>query len=402
MATVDSTSSPNPFAAASEEVQAQRSRVAQFAMYKAAQKLSEGNEEEAIKEFKTVLAFDAQNATARTYLGRIYQGQGKMAEAIDQFKKVVQLDRLSVEARNNLGNAYVRDKQYANAQEEFEFAARLDPADPVADYTLGIMFTETDRFGEAEAQFNKVAKISPSDGNVPYSLGVLYNKMGRAEAAAKQLERALSLKTDFPAANYELGAAYVKMGETEKANKQLDILLTKDAGYAGDLLFLLDKPRISSIDGTKSLNFNAGLGAGTPVWMLNPQELSSPNASVRVAVAIQFTNEMDIASVMNPANWGISKAKDTKGGFYNNTLPIGPNEVTIPNRPFSVTYDPLTRQAKVFFILSQNSSIDFGTGNAGATIDPKHLVFKFSGVDAAGRQMDTSADQISGYSIRGF
>ena len=325
-----------------------------------------------------------------------------MAEAISEFKKVVQIDRLSVTARNNLGNAYLNDKQYGNAEEEFKLAARLDPTDPVADYTLGVMYTDTERFAEAEAQFNKVAERSPGDGNVPYSLGVLYNKMGRPEAAAQQLERALTLKTDFPAANFELGAAYLKMGETEKADEQLSILLTKDAGFANDLLFLRDKPRIANIEEGNNISFNTGLRAGTPLWMLDPMLLSTPNASIRVAVAIQFTNEMDAASVMNPANWEISRANDTKGGFYNNTMPTTANEVAIPSRPFSVIYDPATRQAKVFFILNQNSSIDIANGNSGATIDPSHLVFKFSGIDAAGRKMDTSGDQINGYSIRSY
>jgi tetratricopeptide (TPR) repeat protein len=226
--------------------------------------------------------------------------------------------------------------------------------------------------------------------------------MGRPEDAAEQLERALELKSDFPAANYELGAAYLQMGETEKAEEQLDILLTKDAGLAGDLIFLRDKPKIVYIDEGNNIGFSTGLGPGTPLWMLDPAQLSTPNASVRVAVAIQFTNDMDAASVMNPANWEISRAKGTKEGYYNNSMPPGENEVTIPKRPFSVSYDPLTRQARVFFILNQNSSINFGTGNAGATIDPSHLVFKFSGKDAAGRKMDTTGDQIDGYSIRSF
>jgi hypothetical protein len=156
------------------------------------------------------------------------------------------------------------------------------------------------------------------------------------------------------------------------------------------------------MEDTNNENFNSGLGARTPLWMLDPTRLSTPNSSIRAAVAIQFTNEMDAASVMNPANWEISRADGSEGGYYNSSMPASANEVSIPKRPFSVTYDPVTRQAKIFFILNQNGSIDIGNGNAGATIDPSHLVFKFSGIDAAGRQMDTTGDQIDGYSIRAY
>ena len=37
-----------------------------------------------------------------------------------------------------------------------------------------------------------------------------------------------------------------------------------------------------------------------------------------------------------------------------------------------------------------------------ATIDPSHIVFKFSGIDAAGRQMDTSGDEIDGAALKAF
>lgn len=402
MATIESSVGANPFASVNSDVQARRSQIAQFAIYRAAKHLSESNEDEAIREFKNALAFEPQNATARTYLGKIYQSQGNIEEAITEFKRVAQYDRTSVDARNNLGNAYLQAEQYDSAEVEFKLAARLNPADPLADYTLGMMYTQIDRFGEAEAQFSKVAKISPGDGNVPYSLGVLYNKMGQPEAAALQLEKALLLKTDFPAANYELGAAYLAMGETEKADAQLNILLTTDTVLASDLLFLRDKPTIAFIDDTNNSGFNSGLGAGTPLWMLDPMQLSTPNSSIKASVAIQFTNEMDAASVMDPANWEISRSESSAGGYYNNTMPVGSNEVSIPKRPFIVSYDPTTRQARVIFILNQNGSIDIGNGNSGATIDPMHLVFKFSGLDAAGRQMDSSGDQITGYSMRAF
>lgn len=402
MGILDSAAASDPFAAATSAVASRRAQVAQFAIYRAAKKMSEGNYEEAIKSFKTALAFDAQNTTAHSYLGKIYLSQGKNAEAIRELKKNVQIDNTSIDARNELGSAYMRDKQYDKAEEQLKLASRLDPTTPLADYTLGVMYTETERYKDAETQFKRVAKITPSDGNVPYSLGALYNKMGKPKEAAAQLEKALTLKKDFAAANYELGAAYASMGEKEKAEKQLSILVTKDPGLANDLLFVLQKPEISYIEESNNISFNSQLGGGTPLWMLDPAQLSTPGASVRAAVSIQFSNAMDAASVMNPANWDISKAKDMVGGFYNNTMPVGANEVYIPKRPFSVSYDPLTHQAKVFFILNQNNSIDLLNNNSGATIDPSHLVFKFSGVDAAGRKMDPGADQITGFSMRPY
>ena len=391
----------DPFAGINDNVQAQRSQIAQYALNKAATYWNAKKPDEAIKEFKKVLAFDPQNTDAYASLGKIYQGKGNLSEAIRYFKTGVQLDRTSVTAHNNLANAYLQAKQNTDAEKEFKISARMDPLNPLADYTLGILYTQTDRFAEAEAQFNKVAKVSPRDGNVPYSLGVLYNKMGRPEDAAKKLEKALTLKKDFPAANYELGTAYAKMGETDKAEAQLKILDAKKSSFANDLSFLLNKPKMVYMDAANNRGFNQSLGAltaagtRTPLWMLDPTLLNTPDSSRKVSVAIQFNNKMDIASIMNPVNWEISRAKSTEGGYYNNSMPVPSTEVTIPKRPFSVTYDPETRQASVIFTVQQNAANN-------ATIDPSHLVFKFSGKDASGRQMDTTGDQIDGYAAKAF
>ncbi len=404
----NSASAADAFASIADNVQAQRSQVAQYALNKAATYWSQNKTDEALVEFKKVLAFDPQNTDALSSMGKIYQGKGNTAEAIKNFKTVVQINRTSVTAHNDLANIYLQAKQYTNAEKEFKTAAKLDPLSPLADYTLGILYTQTDRFAEAEAQFNKVAKVSPRDGNVPYSLGVLYNKMGRSEDAVRQLEKALTFKKDFVAANYELGAAYVKLGKVDKATEQLSILDTKRSSLANDLSYLLNKPKIVYMDSTNNRGFNQLLGARTPLWMLDPTLLTAPNSSKKVSVAIQFNNKMDIASIMNPANWEISRAKSTEGGFYNSSMPTTDREVSVPKRPYSVTYNPQTRQASVTFTVTQNSTIDLSmdaNGNitdGGATIDPSHLVFKFSGKDAAGRQMDTSGDQIDGSALKAF
>lgn len=384
----------NALASIYDNVQNQRAQLAQYAIQKAADYMQKNKNDEAIKEFKKALAFDPQNATAHTYIGKIYQSQGKTSEAIKEFKSVVQNDRTSVTARNNLGNAYLQAKQYADAEKEFKVAARMDPINPLADYTLGILYTQTDRFSEAEVQFKKVAKVSPRDGNVFYALGALYNKMERPEDAVKNLEKALTLKKDFPSANFELGAAYAKLGDTDKAQTQLNILQSKDTNLYNSLSSILNKPKMSYIDSANNKSFNQLLGARTPLWMLDPS-LMEANASQKITVAIQFNNKMDIASVMNPSNWEISRAKSTEGGYYNNSMPTTSREATVLQRPYSVTYNPTTNQASVTFTVQQNE-------NGDATIDPSHLVFKFSGKDVGGRQMDTSGDQISGYSGKAF
>jgi hypothetical protein len=107
---------------------------------------------------------------------------------------------------------------------------------------------------------------------------------------------------------------------------------------------------------------------------------------------IAFSKDMDAASIINPYNWKISRATiQDNGGLYNYGLKPSAKEAFIMPSPAYVTFDTQTNTANVHFRISQNATAD-------ATIDPKHIVFKFSGVDTYGKAMDKSADEYSGFS----
>ena len=385
-------SNSDPFAVIGQDTSGQRAQLAQYSIMRAAAYLQDNNNDEALKAFKQALAFDSQNTTAQTYIGKLNLAKGNTFEAIKMFKTMVQAQPSSVDAHMNLANAYIQDKQFTESEKELKAAARLDPTNPLPEYTLGLQYTSTNRLAEAENMFLKVKNGSPNDGNVYYALGTVYNKQGKYEDAAKNLEKALMLKKNLPAANYELGVAYDALSRPEDAQKQLSILQTSSPKLAQELKFIIEKPQMVYMDQNNNRNFNQLLGPATPLWMLDPTLLDAGDSS-QVTVAIQFSNEMDPTSVMNPTNWEISRANNAEGGYY---IPqVDGREVTIPTAPTFVSYNPATRQASVIFTVQQNAA-----GNA--TIDPSHLVFKFTGIDAAGRQIDTNADQIDGAAIKAF
>ncbi len=379
----------DPIAALSQDQSGQRAQLAQYAIIRAATLMKGGRNDEAIREFKKAVAFDPQNTTAKTYIGKIYLSQGNTREAIKAFKDLVRSQPDSVDAHVNLGNAYLQDKQYTESEKEFKAAARLDPRNPLADYTLGHQYLQTGRLVEAKTQFMKVQKVSPKDGNVYYSLGLLNNKQGNYEEAVVNLEKALNLKKSFPAANYELGSAYSALGRKDDAQKQLSILWNSNAGLYRDLKLLIDKPRMVAMDTRNSGGFAEILGPGTPLLTLDPS-LITPNSSKTFSVSFIFSNDMDLASITNTQNWSISRANSADAGYYNNTMPLSSKDVALPSSPEAIFYNPLTREATIKFRLNQNAA-----GNA--VLDPSHIVFSFKGKDAAGRNMDLTADEIDGF-----
>lgn len=384
-------SNGDPLAALSADTSTQRSQISQYSILRAAGYLQNNRNDDALKEFKKALAFDPQNTTAWTYIGKINLSKGNTADAIKAFKTAAQIQPTSVDAQMNLGNAYLQDKQYVNSEKTFKAAAKIDPLNTLPSYTLGLQYANTNRLSEAETQFLKVKKIAPKDGNVYYALGMLQNKQGKYEDAAANLEKSLVLKKNFPSANYELGVAYDALGRKDDANKQLTILKTSDPNQAKNLQTLIEKPGMVYMDTALSGGFMSILGPGTPLWMLDPTLLSKPGSGKEFTVTIGFDSEMDQASVTNPQNWSISRSNSIGGGYYNNTMPLKANDAVLPLNPEAVTYNSLTKEATVRFRLNQNSS-----GNA--VIDLSHVNFKFNGKNMAGQAMDTTADEVNGSS----
>lgn len=354
----------------------------------------DGNYTRAADTFRLATAYAPDNLDAYNYMAKAYLKQGNNNQAINAYKISLALDRTQSSVHVELGNVYMSDKRYAEAEKEFKAAAQYDPTDTLAPYTLGQLYVQTERYSEAEAQFKKVAAMTPKDGNVYFALGQTYNKMGRFDEAVSQLEKAVNLKDDFTYAHYELGTAYLQLGDKEKAQEQQEILEDLDATLAASLASELKAPKILA-NNTEKSTFNSLLGPGSPLVLLDPDFLE-PYASKDLTMTLQFDSEMDVSSIMNVTNWSITRAKGITAGYYNNGVPVASeNEINFSPIPKSVTYDAVNLRATVTFNLSQNES---GTG----TIDPSHIVFKFSGTDANGKAMDPDADEYDGFAKEGF
>lgn len=349
---------------------------------------------DAIASFKQATAFKPEMVDAYNYMGMTYVKQGKNKEAIEAYKMSLKVDRNQESVYTDLGNIYFSEQRYGEAEEAYKNAARVNPASTLAPYSLGQIYLKTDRFSDAEVQFKKVQRMTPKDGNVYFALGQTYNKMGRYDEAVSQLEQAVTLKKDFAYAYAELGTAHLQLGNRNKAQEQLDILKNLDTSLADSLKADLKTPKIIANNTDKS-TFNSLLGPGTPLVLLDPGFLE-PYSSKDLTMTLQFDSDMDASSVMNVTNWSITKASGGTGGYYNNGYTPHPeNEINFNPIPKSVMYDAVNLRATVTFSLSQNADGD-------GVIDPSHLVFKFSGTDAYGKQMDPTADQYDGFAKEGF
>jgi len=368
--------------------QDQQSAVSQYVQAAAAQLIQKKKYPQAIVQLKKAIALDPKSPDAYGTLGSVYLQTGDTKGAIGAYKNQIRVSPASADAYNSLGNAYLQAGNQSEAEKQYKTSARIDGSTTYAPYALGNIYLQQGRYSEAATQFAKVVKIAPRDAHGYYGLAAVDNKKGDFSRAVTLANKAISLDKTLPEAHFELGKAYLGLGQKSEAEKQATILGTLNATMASDLGTLLAAPKIvASLPG--STRFNTLKQPNTLLKTLDPA-LLFPNSSKDFTMVFQFDSQMDAASVTNAANWSIDKASGGQGGVYNNGVTLHPDrQVTVPGTPKRVIYDPQTMQATVFFTLSQNSTLS-------AEIDPSHIVFKFSGTDAAGKAMDPSADQVDG------
>lgn len=353
------------------------------------------NYTQAITAFKSAAALSPSSnnaAAAYDYIGQAYIKLENYDAAIKTYKEAIRLFPTDDSFHKALGDTYLKEEMPDKALKEYQAAVSLNPDDAETRYSLGQSYISAGDLGKAKVQFNQVVRITPKSAAGYYGLGQVARASGDLSNAIIQLTKAIHVDKDFELAYVELGYTYADQGEMQKANDQLRVLEDNNSDKATALLNYITQVTQPKIIGALSPNgFRSTLGPGTKISTLS-SKLTNANQSKLFSMKIAFSKDMDQASIINPYNWTISRAAiQNNGGIYNNGLPISSKEAVILPSPASVIYDSKTNTATVNFWIRQNTT-------ANATIDPSHVVFKFYGIDAYGKAMDTSADEYSGFS----
>ncbi len=349
----------------------------------------------AVTEFRRAIglsSFSDNSAKAYDYMARAYLLEGNTEAAIKTYQEAIKSYPTREAFHTSLADIYYKLGQSSEAEAEYKAAINLDSESTESHYGLGQIYLNSERYSDAEAQFKKVVSLSPQSSIGYYGLGQTYRKMENYSDALAQLDKAVSLDSSFEEGYLEQGYTYADMGDTDNADSLVNALSDKGSSSAVTLLdyiYASSAPRFSFAYSTNG--FQPSLGPGTPVTDLD-SSLSTGLASKAFTMKLAFTKSMDPVSVQDPLNWGISRATGTNaGGAYNWGKPALATDVAVPALPISVVYDPDEYSADVTFVITQNSEGD-------GTIDPSHILFRFYGLDAYGKAMDSTADEYSGIS----
>ena len=347
----------------------------------------------AAEDFRRAVGIAPQGAnaiTAADYMANAYLKTGETEKALKAYETAVSLDPTRDDMYVKLGNLNFSLGRHNEAEAAYRKAVTLNP-DETNVFSLGQLYLNTDRPLQAVEQFEKVVDLTPENVNGYYGLGQAYGRLGDNAAAVGQFEKAIDLQADFYSSYAELGYLYADMGRMEEAQEMFEILEEEAPELADTLsryMYKAEAPRIAFASHESTFSYT--LPAKTTLTALDSY-LVNANTSKRFSMVFQFGKGMDLDSVQNRFNWQISRStKAEPGQMYNNGLDVADTEVAVPPFPEIVTYDPTTYQATVYFSISQNAVF------ADGTLDPSHLLFKFSGTDEFGNKMDPDGDEFMG------
>lgn len=213
--------------------------------------LSQGQWDEAIKEFRASLQVEPNRPDTHANLGMAYYFNGDSASAIPEFQEALRLEQNRVDALHGLGLALYDRGDFAGAITAFRSSSQQNP---VAYYNLGNALEQEGEYSEAiEAYKQYVASTPPSPetalletavrqhvfptsaaGTAPdhFRRGQSLLEKKDATGAISAFLMALRLKPNYVDASNYLGLAFRAAGNLEEAIAAYQTAIRLDARFS--------------------------------------------------------------------------------------------------------------------------------------------------------------------------
>ena len=165
-------------------------------------------------------------------LGAANNAQGKLEEAIAAHNKALLIKPDFAEAHNNIGAAFQSQGKFEEASAAYNKALLIKPDYARAHYNLGITLQELGRLEEAVASYRKAIALIPDYAEAHYNLGNTLQELGRSKDAEASHRKAIALKPDYADAHSNLGITLQELGRSKDAEASYRKAIALKPDYA--------------------------------------------------------------------------------------------------------------------------------------------------------------------------
>jgi len=186
------------------------------------------------KEYNRAIEFSRKlikvkpgDADAYAELGYSLEKKGRWDQAITNYLQVVKIDPENHAVRFKLGDAYLHINKISQAIEQYKYIAdhaRSNDRDS-ARLALGDAYLRNKKYGDAIRYYKEVIKNQPKSAAVYANLAAAYAGKGRAQEELENLQTAAALSPDEAVIRFNLGVAYEKRKLDADAIKEYEFVL---------------------------------------------------------------------------------------------------------------------------------------------------------------------------------
>ena len=156
---------------------------------------------------------------AKAYIARgdAFQQNGEDEPAIRDFKSATKFDPKSPRPWIGMGNLYAARSDFPHALENYDRAMSIAPDDPVVNDNRGTALEALGRHDEAIMDFTRAIDIDPRDTSAYANRATAYLTIKRPDLAIADLNEVIRAAPTNALAYYDLGTAYELSGEIDQA-----------------------------------------------------------------------------------------------------------------------------------------------------------------------------------------
>ena len=181
---------------------------------------AEGRLDEAVEQYRQVLALTPDDALAHSNLGTALAAQGRLDEAVGHYEQALALTPGDADAHSNLGNALLSLGRTGEGVASLRRALDIDPGSAEAHAALGIALHDAGGLDDAVVHLRRAIDLGAVSADLHNRLGIVLGSQDRLDEAAVEFRRALDLEPGHVDARANLGTALQLQGRLDEAVAQ--------------------------------------------------------------------------------------------------------------------------------------------------------------------------------------
>jgi tetratricopeptide (TPR) repeat protein len=179
--------------------------------------LSQGNLDEAERDFQQVLQLDPESGAAYANLGVVYMRRKQWSEALQSLEKAQRLLPQVAGVRLNIGLAYFRQNEFLKAIPSFESVVNDQPDALQPRYLLGLCYFFAERWSDAVTTLEPLWPQESAQLPYLYVLSIAAHQAGRKELDDHATAQLIKLGNGSPQYHLFVGKYYLNREQYDQA-----------------------------------------------------------------------------------------------------------------------------------------------------------------------------------------